>query len=58
MKHLQETERTRYTNLMWGNKAVNKMTNKNATASTINVQNVQSYRVKNNNKKMCAWTSD
>ena len=40
---------------MWGEKSVNKMTNKNAIASTITVQ---MYGVNKNNEKRCTWTSD
>ncbi len=53
MNRLKRTrlKRTRYTDLMWGNELVNKMTNKNVRASILTVN-------KNNNKKRFTWTGD
>ena len=57
--NLNKLKRTRYTNLMWGNESVNKMTNKNAMFSLYIQCSVQMYRVnKSNNDKRCTWTSD
>ena len=54
-KEEEEKKKNKYTNLMWANESVNKMTNKSSIASTLAVQ---MYRVNKNNEKRCTLTSD